>query len=45
MAGHPQVTHDVWHALYRRWDHHDRAGNRRRAAAWGWLTDRWTRLT
>lgn len=33
--------HTIWHALYCRWYDHDRAGHPRRAAAYGWLADKW----
>lgn len=29
-----------WHAAYCRWYDHDRAGNRVRAAVWGFIADR-----
>lgn len=29
----------VWHAAYCRWYDHRQAGNRRRAAVWGWIAD------
>lgn len=30
----------LWHRAYCRWYDADRAGHRRRAAAWGWVADR-----
>lgn len=34
----------VWHALFSRWYDHRAAGNRRRAAAFGMLSDAWCHL-
>lgn len=34
----------VWHFCYCRWYDADRAGHRRRAAAWGWLANRAVRV-
>lgn len=30
----------IWHAAYRRWYDHKKAGHPRRAAVWGWINDR-----
>ena len=34
----------LWHRAYCTWYDHDRAGNQKRAAAWGWVADRFASL-
>ena len=35
-----QIGTHLWLTAYRAWFDHDRAGNSRRATAWGWIADR-----
>ena len=30
----------IWHGAYCAWYDHDRAGNKIRAASWGWFADK-----
>lgn len=32
--------HKLWHAAFRKWYDHKYAGHHRRAAVWGWVSDK-----
>lgn len=38
------MTYTLWHRAYCRWYDHREAGHRVRAAAWGWVADRFVHL-